>query len=102
MLKSLTEKLHLIRNVALLAHIDHGKSTLTEALIESNLYEDENQNENDMHTRNEEEIASVLFKLPKVDCPDFLINLFCPPSNVDSTHEFTLSLRASDGNFDIS
>lgn len=90
--------------------MDHGKSTLTDQLSSTNAFrisdsnEDQNENNNNNPNIGRSNIFPLLFKLPpdssfpkEADGPDFLINMFVPPGNLDYSSETTDFLRVCDG-----
>merc|ERR1740123_2750836 len=105
-----------IRNISVIAHVDHGKSTLTDSLIgKAGIIADARQGEaRFMDTRDDEQARSITIKstcvslyyerqeydeddIPNEELTPYLINLIDSPGHVDFSSEVTAALRVTDG-----
>jgi elongation factor 2 len=104
-----------IRNMSVIAHVDHGKTTLTDSLIQkAGIIADKVAGDmRYMSTREDEQERGITIKAssislyfemaakdelpPGTTSPEFLINLIDSPGHVDFSSEVTAALRVTDG-----
>ncbi|RKF76588.1 Elongation factor 2 [Golovinomyces cichoracearum] len=115
--RALMDKATNVRNMSVIAHVDHGKSTLTDSLLsKAGIISAAKAGEaRATDTRADEQERGITIKstaislfgnLPaedlkdiqqKTEGPNFLINLIDSPGHVDFSSEVTAALRVTDG-----
>lgn len=92
-----------IRNIAIIAHVDHGKTTIVDGLLKQSNTFRSNQAEMsqdlimDSGDQERERGITITAKITAVDWNDYRINIIDTPGHADFSGEVERTLRMADG-----
>src|SRR3954466_9863281 len=92
-----------IRNIAIIAHVDHGKTTLVDGLLKQSATFRDNQAEMsqdlimDSGDQEKERGITITAKIPAVQHDDYRINIIDTPGHADFSGEVERTLNMADG-----
>ena len=88
-----------IRNIAIIAHVDHGKTTLVDAMLRQSkaLVKDEGERILDSHDLERERGITILAKNTAVLWQGVKVNIVDTPGHADSGGEVERALSLVDG-----
>lgn len=102
-MKSFTQDPSKIRNIAIIAHVDHGKTTLVDGLLKQSHTFRDNQAEMgqelimDSGDQERERGITITAKVTAVQHGDFRINIIDTPGHADFSGEVERTLNMADG-----
>ncbi len=104
--ETIMDKSRTIRNFALIAHIDHGKSTLADRLIEqSDVFDKRQSREQMLDSMDIERERGITVKTQTVRLPvvvrnkPYIFNVMDTPGHVDFSYEVSRALASCEGAF---